>query len=117
MAIYTKLFLSGSSLNTPQILISSATSASAVQLHTNTSGSIDEVYLYAYNDSTSSMVLSVLWGSGATEPKDVVRTTVAPQGGRSLVVDGKLLQNGSTISAYATIANWVTVDGFVNRIT
>src|SRR5271157_2590038 len=106
MSTYTKQFLSGSSISAPQILISAITSGSANPIHTNTSGSIDEVYLYAYNDSTSSLTLSLLWG-GTSEPKDVVRATIAAQGGRALIVDGKIIQNGATISAYASVANWI----------
>jgi hypothetical protein len=118
MATYTKLPLSAS-LYGKQILIAATTSASAQPIHTTppTTNSIDEIWLYAYNDLLSSVVLAFNWG-GSSEPADVVRTVVLPQGGRTLVVDGKLLQNGLTVYAYTTgSANVVNIDGFVNRIT
>jgi hypothetical protein len=117
---YSKFPLSGASNTTRQILVSGTTSGSATLIHSSvasiTSASLDEVYLYAYNESTSSNQLSILWG-GTTEPDDVTRYTIPSQNGRTLVVDGKLLYNGLSISAYAFSSNMITIDGFVNRIT
>ena len=95
MATFTKLPLSAS-VNGRRILIpsSSFTSASALPIHTvPSSGSIDEVWLYAYNDATASLVCSILWG-GTTEPNDVFRTTILPQGGIALISDGQIIQSG-----------------------
>lgn len=117
MATYSKSILSGS-VDGKQIIISATTSASATPIHTSVTGTsaLDEVFLYAYNDATSSIQLSILWG-GTTEPNDVVRASLLPKAGRSLLIDGKLLQNALTISAYADIANLIVVDGFVNKIS
>lgn len=115
---FDKLPLSGSD-DGRSILITSITSASATPIHTAPpSGSTitDEVYLYAYNDSTSSLVLNVQWGGG-TEPGDIFRTTLTSRGGRVFIVDGRLIRNGHTISAYGSAANWISIEGFVNRIT
>lgn len=115
---FYKLPLSGSD-DGRAILITAATSASAQQIHTVApSGSVvtDEVYLYAYNDATGSIVLSVLWGAGS-EPGDVFRTTIGSRTGRNLIVDGRILQNGHIIYAYAGIAGQVVIEGFVNRIS
>jgi len=116
MATYSKLFLSGSSAG-KQILIAATTSASATQIHTAVAGSssMDEVWLYAYNDSTGSSVLSLLWG-GTVEPNDVVRISMLPRAGRNLIADGKLLANSNVISAYSDVANVIAIDGFINRI-
>jgi hypothetical protein len=116
MATYTKLPLSAS-VNGKHILISATASGSATPIHTAVAGtgSLDEIYLYSYNDATSSLQLNILWG-GTVEPNDVMRVTVLPKSGRTLVVDGKLLQNNLIVSAYAGVGSLVTVDGFVNRI-
>jgi hypothetical protein len=118
--IFTKVTLSGAINNTRQILVSATTSGSATLIHSSvasiTTASIDEVWLYAYNDSTSSVQCSVLWG-GTTEPNDVVRVTLPSKNGRTLIADGKLLYNSLSISAYTSVSNIVTIDGFVNRIT
>ena len=113
---FTKLPLSASNYG-QQILITATTSASANQIHTAVAGtsSLDEIWLYAYNDSISSILTSVIWGGGS-EPANVCRTILPSQSGRVLIVDGKLLNNGLTVYAYASSSNCVNVDGFVNRI-
>ena len=116
MATYTKKILNGS-INGKQILVDQTISASATSIHTAIAGTsaLDEVYLYAYNDTTSSIQLNVLWG-GTVEPNDVMRVAVPYKSGRTLIVDGKLLQNSLTIKAYASVANVICIDGFVNNI-
>jgi len=117
MSTFTKLPLSAS-INGKQILIGATTSGSATPIHTAVTGttSLDEIWLYAYNDSTSSLQTSILWG-GTTEPNDIVRQRIDSKSGRTLIVDEKLLQNGLTISAYCDSPNVVIIDGFVNRIS
>ncbi len=116
MATYTKALLSGST-NGKQIKVTGATSGAAVTVHTAVAGTaaLDEIYIYAYNDDTVSRLLTLQWG-GTTEPDNAIRVSVPPKGGRLLVADGMLLQNGLEIKAYADAANVVILDGFVNSI-
>jgi len=116
MSNYTKLPFSASNYG-QQILLTATGSASAQPIHTTPVGtsSVDEIWLYAYNDSTASVLTSILWGGGS-EPNNIVRANIISQAGRTLIVDGKLLQNGLTVYAYASALNWVSIDGFVNRI-
>lgn len=117
MSTYSKLPLSAS-INGMQILITGTDSGSATPIHTAVGGisSWDEIWMYAYNDATSSLTLNINWGN-LSEPANVVRTTLASQSGRVLIVDGKLLQNNLLVSAYASTGSWISIDGFVNRIT
>ena len=112
----TKMLLSGST-NGKGIKVV-ATSTLGTTIHTAVSGtsSLDEIYLYAYNDATSSAQLNILWG-GTIEPNNVFRTTILSRYGRTLVADGMLLTSGSTVSAYSNISGSIMIDGFVNRIT
>lgn len=111
---YTKSTLSASPVG-KQILLNATASASAVLIHTAaTTTSLDEVYLYAYNDATSSVLTSILWG-GNTEPNDVTRVSIPSRSGRTILADGKLLTSGS-ITAYTDTGSFVSIDGFVNRI-
>lgn len=87
---------------------------------TGTSSSVlDEVWLYAYNSDTASRLLVIQYGA-ATFVDDDIRLTIPPQSGLTLVVAGLLLRGtgaaASTISAYASVANVVTITGYVNRI-
>jgi hypothetical protein len=116
MATFTKALLSGST-NGKQIKVSAITNGTANTVHTAVAGTSawDEVWLYAYNDDTSSRILTLLWG-GTTEPDNAMRVTLNPRSGRLLVVDGALLQNSLVIKAYADVTNVVLIDGFVNNI-
>jgi len=113
---YTKQTLSGSAYG-QQILITATTSGSANPIHTAIAGttSMDEIWLYCYNEATASILLSINWGS-TIEPNSVNRATIPSQSGRTLVVDGKLLQNGLIVSAYAATGSFICIDGFVNRV-
>jgi hypothetical protein len=77
---------------------------------------MDEVYIYASNQATSSVTCSILLG-GTTEPTDVSRAVINPNAGWTLLIDGAILNNALTISAYANIASQVSIRGFNNRIT
>jgi hypothetical protein len=77
---------------------------------------MDEIWLYAYNDDTGSRLVTVSWGA-ITEPSNSFRSYVAGKGGRTMIVDGMILQNGLTVRAYADAINVVVIDGFVNRIS
>jgi hypothetical protein len=116
MATYTKKLLSGST-NGQQIKVVHTTNGTADTIHTAVAGtsSLDEIWIYAYNDDTVPRNLVILFG-GTTEPDNKVLTSVPAQSGRLLVLDGALLQNGLVVKAYASAANVIILDGFVNNI-
>lgn len=117
MATFTKQLLSAST-NGRQIYINGSHSGSATTVHTAPAGttSFDEVYLYATNIATGSVVMGVWWG-GTTTPNDMSLIAIPNQAGRVLIADGKLIQSGSVISAWSTVSASILVDGFCNRIT
>lgn len=117
MATYTKNLLSGST-NGKQILVSGTTSGAAITVHTAVAGTsaLDEVYIYAYNLNTVNVTLTLMWG-GTTSPDDYMTISISAQAGRVLLVDGKLLQNGLIVKAFASDGTSILLDGFVNKIT
>ena len=117
MATYTKALLSGSTQG-KQIKISATTNGGANTIHTAVSGTsnLDEIWLYATNVDTVARDLTILWG-GTTEPDNQMVVSIPSKGGRILIVDGALLQNSLVVKAYASAANVILVDGFVNAIT
>ena len=94
-----------------------ATATAGTILHTAVSGtsSFDEVWLWAYNSHSSDVVLTLEWG-GVAAPDDQTKVTIPFQQGRYIVVDGKLLNNSLVIRAFASVANVIVIDGYVNRI-
>lgn len=76
-------------------------------------GTCDEVWLWAYNADVANVVVFIEWGD-----TDLPRKTTIPlQSGLVPLIPGLILQNGQTVRIYASAANMVKIDGFVNRIT
>lgn len=113
--IFTKDKLSGST-NAKNIKVV-ATATAGTLIHTAVAGttSFDEVWLYAYNGHTADVVLTMEWG-GVAVPDDQTIVTIPFKQGRFLVVDGKLLNNSLIVRAFASVANVVIIDGYVNKI-
>jgi hypothetical protein len=121
MATFTKQILSGSTQGRA-IKVAATTSGSAgTTIHTTgTSASvIDEVWLYATNSSSSSVVLTIQWG-GVTAVDNEIKLTIPANAGLTLVVPGLPITGtgsaGNTVAAYAGTANVITISGYAHRI-
>lgn len=116
MATFTKTLLSGST-NGKAIKVAQTATAGTL-LHTAVSGtsSLDEIWLWATNTSTSNVKLTLEWGE-ATAPDGNIEVTIAAESGLFLVSPGLLLNNGLTVRAFAGTANVLTIHGYVNRIS
>ena len=116
MASYGKVLLSGST-NGKQIKVA-ATATAGTTIHTAVSGTsdLDEIWLYAINSSTSPVKLTIEWGE-ATAPDGNIEITLAAEDGYSLIVPGLLLQNSLVVKAFASTADVILINGYVNRIT
>lgn len=119
MSTFTKAALSGST-DGKQIKISATTNGGANTIHTATANSganqWDEIWIYATNTDTTPRNLTILWG-GTTEPDNQMIVSIPSQSGRLLLIDGMILHNSLVVKAYATAANVIIVDGFVNQIS
>ena len=115
MATISKLLLGGST-NGKNISIASTGSAVPTTIHTAIAGttSFDELWVYGCNTATASLSCSITWG--ATTAIDTTTVLLNPYGGRTLLMDGKLLQNGLIVGAYATLGGYIFIDGYCNRI-
>ena len=119
MAALTKVKLSGST-NGRGIKVA-ATGSTGTTVHaTGTSSSIlDEVWLWATNQDTAAIVLTVEAG-GTSDPDDRISVTIPAKQGLTVVIPG-LVYTGTgaaatTITAFAGTTNKVMLHGFVNRI-
>jgi hypothetical protein len=96
-----------------------ATAGTAIHTASSTASTIDEIWLYAVNAHTSSIKLTIEWGS-ATDPDGHIEVTVLPEAGLLMVVPGLLLQGNASakvVRAFAATADKIVIHGFVNRIT
>ena len=118
MATALKRKLSGSTDGMPIKVVQTATAGTTI--HTavagTTAGTFDEIWLYAYNGHTVSVTLTIEYG-GATVPDQNIIVDVANKSGLLLVVPGLVLQNSLVVKAFASVANVITLSGYVNTIT
>ena len=122
MATFSKLALqpagtTGDGLGT--LVVATATAGTAIHTASSTATTIDELWLYAYNNHSSDILLTIEFG-GVTAPKDVIKQTVITQGGLVLVVPGFIIQGNATakiVRAFAATASQISIFGYVNRIT
>jgi len=122
MATFSKLALqpAGTTGDGLGILVAAtATAGTAIHTASSTATTIDELWLYAYNNHSADILLTVEFG-GVTAPKDVIKQTITTQAGLLLVVAGLVIQGNATpkvVRAFAGTANQISVFGYVNRIT
>ena len=122
MATFTKLALqpAGTTGDGLGILVAAtATAGTAIHTASATATTIDELWLYAYNNDTASVVLTIEFG-GVTAPKDVIKSTITSQSGLGLICAGLVVQGNATakvVRAFAATANKISIFGYVNRIT
>lgn len=115
MATFSKIPLSAST-NGKGILVAATTSVGTT-IHTAGSGTtnFDEVWLYAHNNSTLSVKLTIEYGS--TSAQDNIEITIPGESGLVLVVPGLFLNNSLLVTAFAGTTNVITIHGYVNRVT
>lgn len=109
--------LSGSTDGKGIKIVQTATAGTAI--HTavagTTDGTYDEVWLWAQNNHTAAVVLTIELGSADVENNIII--TIPFKSGLIPIVPGLLLQNGATVKGFADTGNVITVHGFVNTIT
>ena len=119
MATFTKNKLSGST-DGMAIKVTGTSTAATVTVHTavagTTSGVFDEIWIYANNTSTSSVKLTIEWGT-ATAADGNIEVTILPEAGLVTIIAGLVLQNAKVVKAFAGTADVILLTGFVNSIT
>ena len=122
MATFSKLALQPAGTTGTGLAIkvaATATPGTAIHTASSTATTIDEIWLYAVNTSTTAVKLTVEWGE-TTAPDGNIELTVQPEAGLVTIAPGLLLQGNATakvVRAFAGTANVITIHGFVNRIT
>jgi len=119
MATFTKQLLSGSTYGQPITVVQTASTGTTIHATSTSASTIDEVWLYANNTSTSPVLLTVQFG-GTGSVQNAKPITLAPQSGDVLIVAGLPLTGtgsaASTVYAFAATASVITISGYVNRI-
>lgn len=119
MATFTKQVLSGSTDGKGIKVVQTVTAGTAIHTGSATATTIDEVWLYATNNHTADVVLTVEFG-GVASPDDLIQFTVPFKKGLFLVVAGGLIKGNATplvVRAFAATANVISIHGYVNVIS
>ena len=115
MSSVSKIKLSGSS-DGELVLVTATNSTGALTIHTCTSSSgantWDEVYLYAFNNSTGSRGLTVEFGSTT----GIAVVTMTTKSGMNWIVPGSIGHRSLVVKAFATSGASITVGGYVNQV-
>jgi hypothetical protein len=113
----TRRKLSGSSAGKGIEIIAIATPGELI--HTavagTTPGTFDEIWIWAQNNHTVDVVLTLEWGSH--DHADNIVVTIPYKSGLVPVVPGLCLQDGQDVNAFASVTAVVTLQGFINAIT
>jgi hypothetical protein len=115
MATFSKIPLS-ESINGKGVLVA-ATATPGTNIHSAVSGtdSFDEVWIYAHNNSTSSVKLTIEYGS--TSAQDNIEISIPGESGLVLVVPGLFVNNSLLVKAFAGTTNVLSIHGYVNRVS
>lgn len=120
MASFSRTTLSESTGGQPILVAQTATAGTLIHATGTSSTILDEIWLYAQNDHTSDLLLTIEFG-GVTSPNNLIRQTITARSGLFLVIPGLVLAGtGSAarnVRAFAATANLIHVSGYVNRIT
>ena len=122
MATIVKKVLSGSSDGQSISVQTTATAGTLIHAGPSSTAVIDEIYLWAKNESSSTavQVLTIMWGEHNQTNSASVRITIPQQDGLYPIIPGLILQGNATpleIRAVCTETSAVGLLGYVNRIT
>jgi hypothetical protein len=119
MATFSKLVLSGSTDGRPIKVAQTATAGTTLHTGSATATTFDELWLYATNDDSADILLTIEFG-GVSNPDDLIRQTIPSRSGLTLVVAGLVIKGNATplvVRAFAATADEIMISGYVNRIT
>jgi hypothetical protein len=117
MADISKQKFTNATLGRPILVTTNASPGTAIHTVTTNSSQFDEVWLYAVNNHTSNVALTVEFGSNSSA--DQINATIPFKSGLYLIVPGIPMQGDATpptVKAYAGTTNVISISGWVNRL-
>jgi hypothetical protein len=117
MADISKQKFTNATLGRPILVGATTSPGTAIHTVTTNSSQFDEVWLYAVNNHTSNVALTVEFGSNSSA--DQINATIPFQSGLYLIVPGIPMQGDATpptVKAYAGTTNVISISGWVNRL-
>lgn len=112
---FEKTNLSGSTDGLGIKLTQTAT-GSEETVHTAHATALDEVWIWATNNHTAAVEVTLEWG-GTTDPDHTIKKTIPADDGLVLLIPGLTLANSKMVKAFAGVADVITIFGFINRMS
>lgn len=119
MATFSKTILSGSTDGKAILVAATGTPGTTIHTGSTTATTLNEVWLYGMNTSTSAVKLTIEWG-GTSSPGDLIEVTLPPESGLTVLTPGLLIKGNATalvVRAFAATTNVITIHGYVNVIS
>lgn len=116
MTLYTKKKLSESTNGRGIKVVPLGTPGTLLHTSVDVDGQMGEVWIYAMNSSSDIVQLTVEFG-GVTDPDDLITLDLAGEAGLTLVVPGLVLDGGVLVRAFASVANVITIFGYVHHLS
>lgn len=114
---FTKIPLTGSTDFVP-IKVTQTAIATGDTVHTAGAAqpNFDELYVFATNTDSSDRTLTLAYG-GTTDPDNMVCKNIklSANSGPTPIIYGLAVTNAKVLKASASVANVITLTGFVNR--
>tara|TARA_R110002051_G_scaffold166413_1_gene237231 strand:+ start:244 stop:612 length:369 start_codon:yes stop_codon:yes gene_type:complete len=109
--------LSGSTDGLPVLVAATGTAGTTIHTAINATDQIDMVHLYAANNHTASIAITIEWGVD-TATSNIVVTVPADSGLLRLTPKSGLpLQNSKVVKIFAATTNVIAITGHVVRST
>lgn len=118
MATFSKTILSGSTDGRAIKVAATATPGTTIHTGSATAATLNEIWLYGMNTTTSAVKLTIEWG-GTSSPDDHIEITLPPESGLTVLTPGLLIKGNATalvVRAFAATTNVITIHGYVNVI-
>jgi hypothetical protein len=117
MADISKQKFTNATLGRPILVGATTSPGTAIHTVTSNSSQFDEVWLYAANNGTTNVALTVEFGSNSSA--DQINAAIPFKSGLYLLIPGIPLQGDATpptVKAYTNTVNVVSISGWVNRL-
>lgn len=98
-----------------QGILVAATATPGTSIHVTPADTItifDEIWIYATNNDSSAVNLTIEFG----DTTNVIKLSVPATSGLTVIVPGLILGPAMTVAAFASVTNKISVFGYVNRI-
>lgn len=113
MATFSKQKFSAQTAGYGILIVQTATAGTAI--HTVPASVTDEIWLYATNNDTSAVNLTIEFGD-ATATNNI-KLSIPATSGLTIVLPGLILAATYTVKAFAGTTSKISVFGYINRIS